>query len=414
MFKTHTGVANAVRGELRTKEKGNDTPTLQEEFQQVLAEYKATTAEIKRFATDTQREIKETGELSRATKEAVDKALAKQGELQARLSEVEQKLAKAIKEAGAPTPPASVGQQFTDSEEFKALVKAGRGIARVSVKAITNLTPAAGGLLVYPQQLPLVAPPRRPYHVRSLLAPGRTSSNAIIYARELTRVNNAASVPEGGAKPESTATWESITEGVKTLAHWMLASKQILDDVPYLQSYIDNILLDGLMDVEDLQLLKGSGTGNDLEGLVTAATAYAAPIVVATPTKIDQLRLAILQSTLTNHTPSGIVMHPSDWASIELTKDSQGRYIFVSATDPTGASSLWGLPVVQTVAMDLDEFLVGPFRTGAQILDREDANVQVSTEDRDNFIKNMVTVRAEERLALAIYFPAAFITGAFV
>jgi HK97 family phage major capsid protein len=413
----NTRIAAGVRaglGELRFKEGGPGSgATPNEELQQVVTEFKASTLEIKRFATEVTQELKETGEMSRATKDNVDKALTKQTELQSRLSEVEQKLAKAVREGSADEPAPSVGEQVANSEEFKQLQKSGRGTARVGIKAITGLTGAAGGVLVAPQRLPLVLPPPRAYRVRSLLAPGRTNSNAIIYPRELTRVNNAASVVEAAAKPESNATFEEVTGTVKTIAHWLPASKQILDDVPYLQSYINNILLDGLADVEDLQLLKGSGTGADIEGILTVAAAYVAPITIpGTATRIDVLRLALLQAALTRHLPTGIVLNPGDWAHIELTKDTTGRYLFTNPTTE-GGTTLWGKPVVETVAMDAGDFLVGPFRTGAQVLDREDANVQVSTEDRDNFIKNMVTVRAEERLALAIYVPNSFITGTF-
>jgi len=63
--------------------------------------------------------------------------------------------------------------------------------------------------------------------------------------------------------------------------------------------------------------------------------------------------------------------------------------------------------------MTVDKFLTGAFKMGAQIFDREDANVEVSTEDSDNFRKNLVTIRAEERLGLAVYRPEAFIKGDF-
>jgi len=408
------GAMRAARGLLRVKEAGGAQPTPHEELQQVLAEYKSTTAEIKRFAVDAQNQIRETGELSRGTKDAVDKLLIKQTELQARLSEVEQKIVKGIHDGADNAPPPSVGQQVTDSEDFRLWTRGGMaGKARVAVKAITSITPGAGGVLVAPARLPLVSPPPYPARVRSLIAPGRTSSNAIIYPRELSRTNNAASVPEAGQKPESTVTFEEVTAGVKTLAHWIPASKQIMDDVPYLQSYINEVLLSGLAEVEDRQLLTGSGTGNDLEGLMTVAADYTAPITIPAPvTKVDMLRLALLQSQLTNHVPTGIVLNPADWASIELQKDSQGRYLFTTAASEMGAT-LWGKPVVESVAMPIDNFLVGPFRTGAQILDREDANVLLSSEDRDNFIKNMITIRAEERLVLAIYVPLAFVTGVF-
>jgi HK97 family phage major capsid protein len=405
-----TGAVRSAIGELRVKEGAGPTP--QEEFQQATTEFRRISEEIKRFADSARAEIKETGTLSRDTKDRVDQALTKQTEIQARLLDVEQKLARRGDDE-RDVKQQSAGELFTASDEFKQLAKAGRGTARVAVKAITELTPAAGGVLVQPQRLPLQTLPPRPYRVRDLLAPGRTSSNAVVYPREVTRTNNAAIVPETALKPESNATFEEVIAAVRTIAHWLPASKQILDDVPYLQSFIDAILRDGLLDVEDLQLLKGSGVGNDIEGILTSATPYAAPVVIpGTPTPIDTLRLALLQGALTRHLPTGIVLSPADWAMIELTKDTSGRYIF---TDPTteGPARLWGKAVVQTVAMDAGEFLIGPFRTGAQVLDREDASVQVSTEDRDNFVRNMVTVRAEERLALVNYWPAAFITGDF-
>jgi HK97 family phage major capsid protein len=403
-----SAVRSDVARELRYKEADSESAEQMTDAKRELARI---TQEIKTFATDAQKEIKATGDLSRDTKDKVDQALTKQTELQARLSEVEQKVARAEQHGkGDGDRDPSPGEQLINSEEYKALAKAGKGTARIEVKAITSLTGAAGGLLVQPQRLPYVPLTPREYRVRDLLAPGRTNSNAVVYPRELARTNNSAIVVEAAQKPESSVTFEEKTAFVKTIAHWIPASKQILDDAPFLQSLIDNILRDGLLETEDVQLLKGSGVGVNIEGIYTSAAAYSAPITIASPTPIDVLRLALLQAALTRHAPTGIVLNPADWALVELTKNSQGSYIF---TNPTvdGPRQLWGKPVVETVALSGGEFLVGPFRTGAQILDREDANVQVSTEDRDNFIKNMVTVRAEERLALVNYFPASFIKG---
>jgi HK97 family phage major capsid protein len=134
--------------------------------------------------------------------------------------------------------------------------------------------------------------------------------------------------------------------------------------------------------------------------------------VVAFPQRFDVIRFAILQAALAELPPSGIVLHPTDWALIELTKDENGRYII---GNPAGEAQprLWGLPVVPTQAMGLDKFLVGAFSTAAQIFDRQTARVEMSTEDSDNFRKNLVTIRAEERLGLAVYRPEAFIKGDF-
>src|SRR5699024_11048282 len=101
------------------------------------------------------------------------------------------------------------------------------------------------------------------------------------------------------------------------------------------------------------------------------------------------------------------------WAGIELTKDSEGRYIIGNPIDGI-APRLWNLPVVETNAMTVNNFLVGSFRFAAQIFDRMDIEILLSTENKDDFEKNMVSIRAEERLALAVYRPEAFVTGLVV
>jgi HK97 family phage major capsid protein len=176
-----------------------------------------------------------------------------------------------------------------------------------------------------------------------------------------------------------------------------------------LQSMIDQRLRYGLGYVEETQLLKGSGVGNNLNGVYTQATAFAAPIALSgSVTMIDTIRLMLLQAEIAEYPSTGIVLHPADWAKIELTKDANRGYIFANPQS-MATPQLWGRPVVATQAMTVDTALVGAFRLGAQIFDREDANVVISTENQDDFIRNMVTIRAEERLALAVYRPAAFV-----
>jgi HK97 family phage major capsid protein len=199
-----------------------------------------------------------------------------------------------------------------------------------------------------------------------------------------------------------------MQSAVVTIAHWIRASRQILDDFAALMSNIDGRLRYGLKLVEENQLLKGSGTGNNLNGIYTQATLYSAPITIPTPTKIDVIRLMILQAELALFPSTGIVLHPSDWAGIQLTKSTIGDYIF-SNPQAIATPMLWGLPVVPTQAMTQGTGLTGAFKMGAQVFDREDANVVISTENQDDFIRNMITIRCEERLALAVYRPEAFI-----
>ena len=382
-----------------------------DDLKKLSTEFKQVGDDLKKFAEDAQKEIKQHGAMTAETKDSVDKLLVKSTELDGRIKEIEQKLVRRGSEGGDRVK--SVGELVVDNDQVKSMLDRKSGTVRVSVKAITSDAESAGAL-VAPQRLPgIIAPPQRRMTVRDLLTPGRTSSSALEYVREAGFTNAAAPVAEGNQKPQSGITFEQDTANVRTIAHWVHATKQILDDAPMLQSYIDGRLRYGLMFVEEGQLLKGAGTGQNLHGIVPQAVAFDPAFVPAHATIIDTLRLALLQAELAEYPATGITLHPTDWARIELTKDNEGRYIFANPNQLLGPA-LWGKPVVPTQAMDESEFLVGAFQLGAQIFDREDANVEISTEDRDNFVKNMVTIRAEERLALAVYRPEAFVTGELV
>jgi HK97 family phage major capsid protein len=371
--------------------------------------------DVKAVAQKALSEAEKNGGLTTDMKKTVDEMLIKQNELINQLADIEQKQAR---KSGQPEQRKSFGAQALEGhlEEIKGLLSK-RGRVNMPVKAIisaltTDADGSAGDLIV-PQRIPgILGLAERRMTVRDLITPGTTTSNALQYVKETGFTNNAATVSEtsGATKPQSEIKFDIMTTAVSTIAHWVLATKQILDDVPQLQSYIDGRLRYGLMYVEEAQLLMGAGTGTDLNGIYTQATAYSAPFVISGATMIDTLRLAMLQAELAEYPSTGIVLHPSDWARIELTKTDDGAYLFANPQGTTQAR-LWGLPVVATQAMTIDKFLVGAFKLGAQVFDREDANVEISTEDSDNFRKNLVTVRAEERLALAVYRPEAFIKG---
>lgn len=220
----------------------------------------------------------------------------------------------------------------------------------------------------------------------------------------------AAPVAEAAAKPQSDLSLDLVDTPVRTIAHWIKASNQVLADIPQLQSYIDGRIRYGLEYVEEQELLAGDGTGQHLLGLIPQATAFDTSLLKADDQQVDVLRRAILQVRIAEYAASAIVLNPIDWANIETLKDSNGRYLF---GDP-GSSlqpNMWRLPVVDTNAMPAGKFMVGAFNMGAQVFDREDANVQVSTEDGDNFTKNLVTIRGEERIALAVFRPQSFVYG---
>lgn len=410
-----------VPGFIRIALKSDDGGGTDVELKTLAADFKKATDQVKTFAEKAEAEIKNLGKVTEETKANADKALTEMNGLGARLTDVEQKLDR--RPGGGPEAQKSIGTQFVESEEFKAAAAQGdkyRGRVNIEVKTITSAsvsgTSATTALVPVDRQAGMIGLPNRSLVVRDLLAPGNTNSGSIEYVRENTFVNNAASVAENPAapKPQSDLTYALVNTPVRTIAHWMKASKQIMADAPALRSMIDGRLRYGLAYAEDVQLLNGDGTGTNLTGLNTVAVAYVAPsgVTVQNETMIDRLRLAMLQATLALYPSTGIVLHPTDWASIELKKDTQNRYLWGNPTGLIGPN-IWGLPVAESLAEPQNNFLVGAFKYAAQIFDREDANVLMSTEDQDNFVKNMVTILAEERLALAIYRPAALIKGTF-
>lgn len=375
--------------------------------------------DLKVIATDALGKAEKGEPLAAGAKQTADEAITAVNEAKARLDEIEQKLVRRAGDADKPIVK-SLGQFVTDQKSVKDFLASRRGSVSVETKAIiSSLTTDADGSagdLIVPDRIPgIVSPFLRKMTVRDLLSPGRTNTSAIQYVKESGYTNSAATVTEtaGTAKAQSEIKFEVVNGAVTTIAHWVLATRQILDDVPMLQSYINERLIWGLKYVEDNQLLNGGGTGTDLNGIYTQATASTANLAVVTaPTFLDVLRAAMLQAALANIPPTGIVLNPTDWFKIDTLKDTAGAYIIGNPQDAT-QPRVWGLPVVETAAMTVDKFLVGAFKGGAQIFDRMDAVVEISTEDSDNFRKNLVTIRAEERLALAVYNTLAFVKGDF-
>ena len=395
--------------------------TIEKDIETINASLKAVGDQLRSQAERSETEINAHVKLSEETKAKVDELLKKQGELQANLQHAEQALAKLeANGAGGDVQHQSYGRQFVESEQYKAFVSQTRPRGRVDMTfnaAITTLTTDAdgsAGALIAPTRLPgVVAPPDRRMTVRDLITPGTMDGDLLEYVKETGFTNNANTVAETARKPESTMKFDLITTGPKVIAHFVKASRQVLSDASQLASYIDGRLRYGLAFKEEQQLLNGDGTGQNLLGIIPQASAYVAPFdPPGTETGIDMIRLAMLQALLAEYPATGIVMNPTDWVRIELLKDTTGRYIIGNPQGSIGAT-LWNRPVVETQAIDPDKFLVGAFKLGAQVFDRWQARVEVATENEDDFVKNLVTILAEERLALAVYRPEAFVYGDF-
>lgn len=419
-----------------------ETPNPETELKTLAADLKTALAEVNSFAEKAKQEIKDNKTMSEETKSAVDKILIeindpngkvhkimdqmaeaekKHQATQAMLHDIEQKMARRGGQQQEELK--TIGQTVIENAAVKEMLGKGstfRGQVSVGIeaKAITSgvgtvgTGVSPGTSLVPAQRAGLVPVPMRRLVVRDLITPGQTDKSSIEFAQEQgVFTPYAAIVSEGATKPYANLQFNLKSVPVRTIAVLMKASRQIMDDAPMLQSFIDGRLRYDLGFVEEGELLLGDGTGQHLTGLVPAASAYVQQFTPAgTEQAIDRLREASLQATLALYPSTGYVLHPTDWAKIETLKDTQGRYL---VGDPQGRieKTLWGLPVVDTQAMTVNHFLCGAFLLGAQIFDRMGIEVLISTENNDDFEKNMLTIRGEERLALAIYRPTAFVTG---
>lgn len=234
------------------------------------------------------------------------------------------------------------------------------------------------------------------------------------------RQNNygaAGFVSEGGDKPEAQMFFEERTASVQTIAHWMKTSRLVLADMPGLRQGIDSDLIYGLLRKEDLALLYATNVSPQTAGILTDPDiqAYNWSDGETDDTEADAIRRSRTLVELADFEATGCILHPKKWENIELEKGSDKHYLWVNGMgglNPAG-ESMWRMPLVTTRAIASDQWVVGAFAQAATLYDREQANVRFADQHSDDFTKNLVTILAEERLALAVRRPEAFVLGTF-
>jgi len=312
------------------------------------------------------------------------------------------------------------GEKFTDSEIYKDMVaRKVLDCPPVNVKSFYKADPLVttitSGNLAVPLRFPeIIAPPERAFRIRDLLTVQPIGTNAVDYVEETGYDIEAAPVAEGGEKPKSELSFELKTEAVKTVAHWLPVSREVLSDFSQIRAYVDRRLIYGLKKVEEDQILYGNGVSPNLTGIMnnTGIQTYLWSSGTAGDTKIDCIRRAMTLARLAEYEVTGIVLAPQDWEDIELLKDDQKRYIWIAVTEG-GLARLFRVPVVETTAMTSAEALAGAFSLGAYLWDREIANIRISEHHEEFFIKNLVCILAEERVALTVFRPQSFVKITF-
>lgn len=336
----------------------------------------------------------------------------------------------------------SLGELVTGSQEFKSLlqpytkddgaVSIPKGTHLhsnpIQVKSLfTGASATSGGAFVVNDRTDIVEMlGRRPFTIRNLVSNRRTSSDAVEFVRQTSHTNNAAVVAEatssamptapetagalvlatgGGYKPEGDWAFEVVTTNVKTIAEWVPVTKRALADVNQLQGLINDELRIDVQEEEEDQILNGDGSGENFTGINNTSgiqtQAFATNI-------FDSVRKGITKArTVGRVNPNAVVMNPSDAEAIDLAKDGNTQYYY-GGPQSMGPRTLWGVPVVESEAQAAGTALLGDF-TKAVIWDREQTTVTMTDSHADFFIRNLVAVLAEERLAFGVTRPTAFV-----
>jgi HK97 family phage major capsid protein len=315
------------------------------------------------------------------------------------------------------------------NDAYKALQQKNQERAEIEITksdmasmAETKLTSAG---LVPTQFDPIIQDrPRQDLVIRDLIPTTPVDGQSYSYFLEKLHTRGADMVAEGARKPSSEVTFDQKTDNVRKIAVWMPVTDEALDDIPQLYSYIQELLRYDLKLKEEGQILKGDGQGNNLNGIMTQASAFNAALGQTGDTGIDTVRRAIYQVRKQSmRAADAIVMTDLDWMNIELTKDADNRYLFANLQGMV-TPVLWGRPVVVSDSMDEGtpaaggtaasggEFLVGSFAQGARLYDRMGYTVKVGWIN-DDFVRNQRVVLVEERLGLAVRRPYAFVKGRF-
>lgn len=306
----------------------------------------------------------------------------------------------------------SLGTRLVESDSYKnwGNRQAGKS-ASVEVDGLgfkATFTTSASTLTSYDRQPGMVMVGLERLTIADMLARGQTDQNTIRYVQEDTYTNAAAMVAEEGLKPEATFDTSEVDAPVRKIAVTAKVTDELFADFPAMRDYIDNRLRFMIVEREEAQLLNGNGSSPNIRGILQTSGIQtqakgADPGPDAIYKGITKVR------SVGFFEPDGVVAHPDDWTDIRLLRTADGLYIWGSPVE-AGPERVWGLPAVITTAMTANTMLVGAFRLGAQVFYRNGVMVEATNTDQDDFVKNRVTIRVEERLALAVYRPKAFCT----
>jgi len=366
-------------------------------------------AKLKSVSEKADGELATLGKVTADTKTAMETLGTEQRVLADRIQQLEQK---GTSLDGGAKPVETWGSQIVKAKGYGDFVGGHTNKMRVEVKntltgSDTNVAPARAPGIVSGAFQPLT--------LESLLPSTPCSSNAVEFTRENVFTNSAAEAAEGAAKAESALTWTLVNMPISTVAHWIKISRQLAADNTALAAYVDTRMRYGVNAKVEAQLGAGDGVAPNISGILDAgnftAHGYANAALGATLKKLVLIRKIMADLWAAGYPADGILLIPDDWATIEteLLTTAAGQTLL--SYSEGGVARLWGVPVVQSTGCTADIVAVGAFGQAFMVHNREGVVVEMSDSDSDNFTKNLITIRAERRLALATERPAAVRAG---
>ena len=342
------------------------------------------------------------------------------------------------KGAGTPTQRVkNLGLEVVSSPQFKSMMQGftnSDGTVRIPdrtqvksdpirVKSLfTGASGTSAGAFVTPEQTGIIEMlGRRPLTIRDLISVRRTGSDTLEYVRQTAHTNAAKPVPEaqsaaaidgttvtnviGGLKPEGSWAFERVSTSVKTIAEWVPVTKRALADAAQLEDLIRDELSKDIAEAEEAQILTGDGVGENLTGILSTSgiqsQSFDTDVFVSVRKAITKAR------TVGRVVPNAVLMNPLDVETVDLARETGGRF-YGAGPFTMGPRTLWSLPVVESETIAAGTAVVGDF-SKAVLWDREDTTVTFSDSHADFFVRNLVAVLAEERVAFGVTRPAAFV-----
>ena len=363
-----------------------------EKLQQAIDKFEGQLKEKSTVDTEVKGEVRELSEQYKAIAASLQELAQKQATIGA-----------------GPTAPLSASAEFVESQAYKDLVTGKSEKARYQVKN----TVTSDATTVFSARQPGIIPGNfLPLTIREALTSVPVQSNMVDSLRELLNTNNAAETAQTSAKPESVLTFEAYNVPITTVAHFIKISNQLMADAPAVMAYIDTRLRDGLAQRIDKQLLIGNGTAPNLSGLTDAGnfTAY-------TPTAgdllVDAINRAKYAMWATGNVPDAVIINPADWGAMERKREGAGTGAYLYGMPGVAAGmNPFGVRIILSNNMPAGKFLISALRASTMLYTRQGTTVEMGFVN-DDFTKNLITIRAEERLGLGCERPAGIWYGNF-